>query len=309
MNSPLRRLKLFLHQLKVLLGVAQCKVLFLLAFVRNGFHCKYILAFPARPSPKSALFKIAHRLGYRITQDSSRPVDLVIAWEDCTVRTRNLELGRLASIRRVINLGVSDISKECVMEVFETIFGYSIQVDPERHAGLMVRKSNLNARHDGKVIQGPAPREEGFVYQRLINNVVAGRFQEARISVFGSHMCCLIERYPASQRFILNRGDGTLGTIGEVFSAFEIAQLQHFCAEMGLEYGAIDVLRDSNDGRIYVVDANNTPFGPIGRQLGDSGWFDRVSWRALGEMCVSFEQAFFERQRDLTPKTRWLREQ
>ena len=31
---------------------------------------------------------------------------------------------------------------------------------------------------------------------------------------------------------------------------------------MNLEYGDLDILRDNDDGRIYIVDANNTPHGP-----------------------------------------------
>jgi hypothetical protein len=31
--------------------------------------------------------------------------------------------------------------------------------------------------------------------------------------------------------------------------------------KMGIDYGEFDILRDK-DGRIYVVDVNNTPWGP-----------------------------------------------
>ena len=35
-----------------------------------------------------------------------------------------------------------------------------------------------------------------------------------------------------------------------------------FCRRMGLDYGELDMLRDREDGRLYIVDVNNTPFGP-----------------------------------------------
>jgi len=31
---------------------------------------------------------------------------------------------------------------------------------------------------------------------------------------------------------------------------------------MALDYGELDVLRNKNDGKIYIVDVNNTPQGP-----------------------------------------------
>lgn len=53
----------------------------------------------------------------------------------------------------------------------------------------------------------------------------------------------------------------------DIFSAAELAQLLDFGARIGLEYGELDVLRDRDSGRIYVVDVNRTPYGPgsVGR--------------------------------------------
>jgi hypothetical protein len=31
---------------------------------------------------------------------------------------------------------------------------------------------------------------------------------------------------------------------------------------MGLDYGELDAVRDAASGRLYVLDVNNTPFGP-----------------------------------------------
>jgi len=45
----------------------------------------------------------------------------------------------------------------------------------------------------------------------------------------------------------------------DVLSKDEQAKILQFCRAIGLDYGELDVLRDNGDGRIYVVDANNTP--------------------------------------------------
>jgi len=47
-----------------------------------------------------------------------------------------------------------------------------------------------------------------------------------------------------------------------LLSMDEITKLIEFCRKSGLDYGEIDVLRDCDDGRVYVLDVNNTPTGP-----------------------------------------------
>jgi hypothetical protein len=35
-----------------------------------------------------------------------------------------------------------------------------------------------------------------------------------------------------------------------------------YCRKIGLEYGEIDILRSDEDGKIYIIDVNNTPWWP-----------------------------------------------
>ncbi len=293
MTLPTRLPRLFYHRAKLCLGVVQYKALFLAALVRNGFRSRYILSLPDLPSSQSALYKIAHRLGYRLTQDSHRHADIAIAWEDCTVRTKAAEVEAVAETRRVLNIRVADIGKQRVDEVFERTFGYSLRVDPENHTGPLLRKSEANAQHDGQILEGPVRPEPGFAYQRLVQNHVGGLLEEVRVYVFGHSLPFgLLQRYPTKHRFTLEAGEASLHDINELFSSAELEQLRRFCSEMGLDYGAIDVLRDSDDGRIYVVDVNNTPFGPVNRRLDDPPWFDATAWDGLNRMCDAFERAF-----------------
>ena len=46
------------------------------------------------------------------------------------------------------------------------------------------------------------------------------------------------------------------------FTDEELARLVATSDVIGLDVGELDVLRDSADGRIYVIDINKTPFGP-----------------------------------------------
>jgi hypothetical protein len=41
-----------------------------------------------------------------------------------------------------------------------------------------------------------------------------------------------------------------------------VKNLIRFCREFGLDYGELEVLRDGENGFLYVLDANNTPTGP-----------------------------------------------
>jgi len=38
--------------------------------------------------------------------------------------------------------------------------------------------------------------------------------------------------------------------------------LLQLCHELGLDYGELDVLINVDDGKVYIVAVNNTPFGP-----------------------------------------------
>ncbi len=61
-----------------------------------------------------------------------------------------------------------------------------------------------------------------------------------------------------------------LRTPEEVFSREELDQISAFTREIGLDWGGVDVLRDRNDGKLYIVDANKTDMGPpIGLNLPD----------------------------------------
>jgi hypothetical protein len=60
-----------------------------------------------------------------------------------------------------------------------------------------------------------------------------------------------------------------------------------YCRRIGLEYGEIDILRSDDDGKIYIIDVNNTPWWPPNK-LGD---IDRNI--ALNMMWNSLIQGFF----------------
>jgi hypothetical protein len=139
-------------------------------------------------------------------------------------------------------------------------------VDPLAYYGPCVEKSNRNARHDGHIVFAPAaaPRA-GAVYQRLINNAVREDLvEDIRVPVINGTVPFAYLKYRSiAARFDSNRNLAVrLCAAEDVLSAAEIRNIGRFTRSIGLDYGELDVLRDRDDGRIYVVDANKTPAGP-----------------------------------------------
>jgi len=286
-------LKLPFHYAKLGALILQCKFLLLRAAGQNGFRTSRVLTVPDKPPPWTAFYKICHLLGYRVTSDIDAPADLVFAWQDRTVREPCPSLDRLAQRRPVVNYECRDISKREVAAAFEHVFGYGLAVNPAEHHGPMVRKSNDNAPHDGIIIEGPVDANPRFAYQKVVNSIVDGFAVDIRVPVFRDIIpYCLVKRMALPHRFTNEFGTGVIHRTSDVLSAIELDLVLQFCRTIGLDYGELDIVRDQEDGRIYIVDANNTPFGPLTRDIQVRWYFDRQSWRALKYLAGAFRAAF-----------------
>lgn len=226
-----------------------------------------ILCWPALPTPKATLYRFALMHGWKLHNDPSAPYDAVLMWEDATTVARDDVLMRLMARDRVLNSGCVDISKQHVNKVFEATFGYAIGIDPVTHVGPAVEKSDANARHDGTIVEcpleAPAP---GAAYQKVIDNSEDAGYIVWRIPVVGSripyvwHNIKTFDHRFESGTFACRAT--TLVDTHDALSPDEIAAVLRFTREMGMDYGELDALRDRDDGRLYVVDANSTPHGP-----------------------------------------------
>jgi hypothetical protein len=231
---------------------------------RHRHRPSEVLFYPERPaSMHYVVWKICAELGLHVAHKLSQRTALVVLWKDAT-SIGPLELPVTSA--PVINGTCRDISKANVSRHFSAAFGYSCDVDPLTYCGPCVEKSNLNALHDGRIVAGPtaAPRA-GSVYQRVINNVVQGGLvEDIRVPVINGTVPFVYLKYrPVAARFDSNRNRAIrLCPAAEVLSAEEIRTIGKFTKSIGLDYGELDVLRDRDDGRIYIVDANKTPAGP-----------------------------------------------
>lgn len=160
------------------------------------------------------------------------------------------------------NWRCTDVTKTHVARVFEQTFGYPLAVDPATANGPLVEKGEDNGVHDGRIVQAPCPALPGKTYQKLIDNREGDVVADLRTPCVGGRpVTVFIKRRPVGDRFANHNSSVSLTTPEAVFSALEIETIGAFCKGMALDWGGLDILRDT-DGRLYVVDVNKTDMGP-----------------------------------------------
>jgi len=166
-----------------------------------------------------------------------------------------------------LNGRCTDISKRRVELDFANVFGYELAVDPTVFRGRCVSKSDVNCIKDARVLDCPIPAsaiQPDQVYERLVDGLQDdGSLLEYRLHVVGGTLP-IVRRKRIVNWHTAGRLDETLldaQTVPAetVFSTTEIGQLREFSRVAGLDLGALDVIRDVNDGRIYVLDVTKTP--------------------------------------------------
>jgi hypothetical protein len=228
-----------------------------------------ILFFPESPSPKTMLSKLCLYAAHRVVTSPDEFHDAAIKWWDDTYAANTTLPATFVAKAGVLNLACEDISKSRVDQVFADIFGYGLTVDPTRYVGPYVEKSEANASHDGRILDRPlmTPRP-GRVYQRLVDNTVpGGAVEDIRVPIYGDAIPYVyLKTRPLGERFKNVLTTVRLAEAGAILTPVEREKTIAVVQRMGVDYGELDVLRDRNDGRLYVVDVNPTPFaGSLGR--------------------------------------------
>ena len=257
-----------------------------------------ILCYPEQPQTYSVLYRLCAVSGYKITGNPSGRYDAAFFWEAATRSDAEPFENEAAAINRLC----TDISKQRVGLVFESVFGYQLRVDPTRYEGVVVKKSDKNSTHDGEIIECPiseADIDPGYVYQKAIDNRREGEesFYEYRVPIFGPTIPVVyLKSRPADAQFKAFDGAEVVEP-SEVLSREERDQLLMFAREFEMDYGELDVLRDRSDGRIYVVDANKTPSGP------QAGFRPEQQGPALQSLRPAFEALLTEAGRRLAAES------
>lgn len=248
-------------------------------------HRRPTIAFmPDRPRPWYLIWPVMSCAGARMVEDVN-DADIVMQFDDSTTCTPQLpDFSKRARRVRSVNFNCRDISKSNVSRAFEQVSGYSLAVNPETYHGPIVDKSEVNAAHDGRVIEGPIPRQSGRSYQKLIDNVMEGGLVEdlRTCTVGGEPILVFRKRRPIDRRFANENVFVDWVKPQDVFTPAEIDLIRRFASEIRLDWGGVDVLRNRQDGRIYIVDANKTDMGPpVAMPLGQKLRATRVLARAF----------------------------
>lgn len=224
----------------------------------------FTIAFtPERARPWYLIWSVSRIAGARYVKDAAH-ADVVMQFEDATY-SPNDPPARLKPGAKLINFGCRDVSKTNVSRASEAAFGAPLAVDPATFVGPAVEKSEINAAHDGRIVQCPVQPVPGRVYQRVVDNrtLDLSLVEDLRTSTVGGKLVCVfVKRRQVTRRFLNTNTEVLLRRPEDVFSADEQRQITAFTREIGMDWGGVDVLRDRTDGRLYIVDANKTDMGP-----------------------------------------------
>jgi len=224
-------------------------------------------------------------LGYQPINDINDNWDVAVNWNYADIHHPPTEL---ACGKPVFNMFCNNVTKSCVDNVFKSVFKYSSLADV-RQFGYCVRKSNRQSAHDGKIIKTPCDPEEGWIYQKLIDNRMSlGAVYDIRIPIFMGKIPIIVIKARTIEgsfenTFSKNKQYWT-APVEEYLSRKETSLISEFCIKIGLDIGELDALRDNSTGKLYIIDVNNIP---------GAGLFEHVE---NGEALKNELAQFFKKQ-------------
>jgi len=238
-------------------------------FLVSGFDYhhkekKKIICYPRRPfNPLYMMSKIRWGSPVKFTS-SPQEADLEVYFDDHT----NSQFSKIpfSNKRKSINKNCNDISKSHVDDIFTKVFGYSLRVNPLENNGLILEKSEENAKHDGKIIQSPILsdlQDKNKVYQKVINNIYNDFAIDYRVVWIKDDIALTYVKYALKiNRFKSKTVYSKVEPAKKLFSHQEINLIKNFCKNFQLDFGELDILRDRQTKKIYIVDVNKTAWGP-----------------------------------------------
>jgi len=170
---------------------------------------------------------------------------------------------------RLINFFLIDTSKEFVGKTVQDYFGYTFTVDPNTYDGYCIAKHNGNGTKSCFFLKCPINADEIFhdhSYQKIINysdkknkNIL----YELRLPIFGNIIpFAFFKTRNRGLRFTSKNKLMEIVPADKHLSPDELNQILGYCQKVGFECGEIDVLRHDEDGKIYIIDINNTSWWP-----------------------------------------------
>jgi len=150
----------------------------------------------------------------------------------------------------VINRGCWNVEKEKVNNVFN-----DIRIDPTKHKGFCVEKSNRQGDHGNhSIINCPTEKKEGYIYQKYIEDKEGNLFIKYRV-YYADGIRYILKSYKPTPfgsectKHILISKQDMFKTLKHEYK-FILN-----CKNFGFDFGEIDVVMDN--GEPIIVDVNN----------------------------------------------------
>jgi len=170
---------------------------------------------------------------------------------------------------RMINFFLVDTGKNFVGRTVQEHFGYTFTVNPKTFNGYCIAKHNGNGTKSCFFLKCPIDADEIFMdhsYQKIINfssKTNKDILYELRIPIFGNIIpFVFFKTRNRGLRFTSKNKSMEICPVLEHLSVYECNQIISYCRKIGFECGEIDILRSDEDGKIYIIDINNTAWWP-----------------------------------------------
>lgn len=264
-----------------------------LGFFNRG--TQKVLLYPDKPSYWNAIRAMLNVMNYQITYDVNDDFSFAIYWHDTTFKEADEQIRAIAKEKLVLNINSTDISKFRVDKLMQEVFGYCTVIDPLTFQGKCVKKSDANSAHDGQIIACPIEKvEEGYIYQVMIDAQVDEQFvEDIRVIFVKDHIPFVYVKYKLIEnKFLSKTVSATTLAPRYVFSDEEIAKIIVVCQKMSLDFAELDVLRDRTNGKIYIVDINDTPGGFPKKKNGRELFPMKERLNLLSKLALAFKKSF-----------------
>jgi len=253
-----------------------------------------IFTWPNHPVPGQRLARYLNILGVEFTTDTADPdIKWLMNYNYSNREDRCPELLSDMSENMempIINGSLLNIRKDHIDDVFTSVFGYSLRLDPTKHMGMCIEKSTQNAIHRGRFIQCPIrkqdidrrtyPSKSGEPHVRMYVKMIDTRIdtetiRDFRISVMGGSVVALFEKHLGNGSFFHPYKENKFevypfDSMDPYFTRDEIRKTHFFINDMGIDFAEIDILRDNSTGLMYIIDVNPVPAGGLLNNIDDS---------------------------------------
>ena len=200
---------------------------------------------------------ICQRMKWHMTTDINDRWDFSFYWN---FNEKNVTPKELMDDKRLVfNRRCNDVTKSKVDRVFKNVFGYTSEGNTNRY-GYCVKKNEGQCKKDFEIVNTPCENKQGYFYQIFFNNRIKVNWtREYRFYICMDKSIMVVRDKTVEGTFIPKKGkqETFVDDVRNHFTRDEQEKIMEVCNLLGLDLGAVDVIRDYSTGKVYVLDINN----------------------------------------------------